>query len=101
MDKVSLADLVAAIAGPAAAAAVGTVMRRIDQLRAGSIWQWRRLLFDLPSVAGIGIMAHALAELMTGSATVAAGIAAAGGYLGHEWLVEACRRYVAGRRPKE
>lgn len=75
------------LVGPAVSAGVGITMRLAQGLIEGSRWSWRRLLLEIPSVAGIAIASQGAAEWLHLSAATASGFAALAGYLGPKVVV--------------
>jgi len=74
-------------AGPVIAAGAGLLIRWADDTRKGDRLTWRRVAFEVPSVAGLGIIGGAGATLLGAPAEVSWGLAALLGHLGTAGVV--------------
>lgn len=73
--------------GPVLTAAIGVFWRRAEEARRARRFDWRRLLLDIPSVLGIGIISGSVALWMELPLLWAMGLACALGHVGTEWLL--------------
>ena len=86
------------ILGPVISAAIGTGIRIAQAAVEGKRWSLSRMALELPTVAGIGLMAKGIAIYMQLPPDVALGIAAYGGWVGPMALVSIFLRNERGRK---
>lgn len=86
--------------GPIASAGIGVFMRHAHAATSGKPFSLRRLLFEIPSVLGLGIMGGGLGSWLGAGEQVRWGIAALLGYLGTQGVDMLVDRFMrSGREP--